>query len=197
MRTCHSLRVAPGQFHDLIGQILAGRAEDYYIRHVNWDASFRTVYDALKRRFDVHQEQYFTEWTTTSFQKLRTQHPEKPLPEDPETNVPLRMTLVRACRGVPELEPALFRPALRIEELFSDLRSSLETHLARRPDQQFFGRARGRSRALRSVRSRPGPSQPYGRGYGRQQQGYILAEEDNDDDDGTGTFSQLTLSDAP
>jgi len=71
----------------------------------------------------------------------------------------LRTTVINACRGVPELEMALFKPATICEGLFSDLRSAVETHLARQHttqmamDQYYVdrrynsnGRTRGRGR---------------------------------------------------
>ena len=43
----------------------------------------------------------------------------------------LHTTVINACRGVPELEMALFKPAVLCEGLFSDLRSTVKTYLAR------------------------------------------------------------------
>jgi hypothetical protein len=43
----------------------------------------------------------------------------------------LRTAVIRACRSSPELEIALFKPARLCEELFADLRSSIEIVLNR------------------------------------------------------------------
>jgi hypothetical protein len=47
----------------------------------------------------------------------------------------LRTNVIRACRGVFELKQALFKSARGCEELFSDLRSSIQVELS---EQQFF-----------------------------------------------------------
>ncbi|KAM4065471.1 cwf18 domain containing protein [Hirsutella rhossiliensis] len=49
----------------------------------------------------------------------------------------LRTTLMKACRGVPELQYALFKPADNVEHLLADLRASVETHLALITTSQF------------------------------------------------------------
>ena len=50
----------------------------------------------------------------------------------------LRTTVINACRGVPELEMALFKPAPICEGLFSDLQSAIKTHLARQHTTQML-----------------------------------------------------------
>jgi hypothetical protein len=47
----------------------------------------------------------------------------------------LRTNVIRACRGVPELKQALFKSARGCEELFSDLRFSIQVELN---EQQLF-----------------------------------------------------------
>lgn len=151
MRICYNLQIKPGQFHALLPQILTGRAQTYYVDHINWTGTFRTAYDSLKQHFEteVNHRHYYTDWITTTFNKLRAEHPTKSphkvlqllfdklqlcqraLGKDFAGDLPLRYTLVRACRGVPELAFALYNPPDNIETLFSHLRSCLETHLAR------------------------------------------------------------------
>lgn len=46
--------------------------------------------------------------------------------------------MIMACRDVPELKNALFKPAKQGEELYSDLRSSIETSLNDMPPRQFL-----------------------------------------------------------
>ncbi|KAF1934529.1 hypothetical protein EJ02DRAFT_471813, partial [Clathrospora elynae] len=61
----------------------------------------------------------------------------------------LRTTIITACRGIKELEMALYKPPLECEVLFGDLRSSIENSLAmtvsvnfteadRDPDDQYY-----------------------------------------------------------
>jgi hypothetical protein len=133
-------------------RILTGRAETFYIQVVERDDSFADAYMAIKNHFDhdVHHQHYYTDWTTTTFARMRTENPEKDLREILQLLLDklqlcqralgknfggedaLRTTVINACRGVPELEMALFKPATICEGLFSDLRSAVEIHLARK-----------------------------------------------------------------
>ncbi|KAI0993120.1 hypothetical protein K3495_g15064, partial [Podosphaera aphanis] len=148
---CFHTRITPGQFYAVFPRILTGRAEQYYLHYVNREDDFYTAYTKIKNHFDteVNHNHYFTDWTTTTFMKIRQENPEKGLQDvlqilldklqlcqralGPEYagEGNLRTTVIKACRGVPELEHALFKPARLCEELFSDLRSSIETALSR------------------------------------------------------------------
>ncbi|KJZ68116.1 hypothetical protein HIM_12494 [Hirsutella minnesotensis 3608] len=142
-------------FHEYL---LQHSAQTFYIDKIKWTTTFRKAYDSIKQHFDteVNHVHYYTDWTTTTFNSIRAQDATKTLHEvlqllfdklqlcqralgkDYAGDIPLRTTLINACRGVPELEYALFKPAGQIETLFADLRSSVETHLARRITPQFL-----------------------------------------------------------
>ena len=103
---------------------------------------FSAMYAKLKQHFDteVNHEHYYTDWTTTSFNKLRRENPNESLHQILQRlfdklllcqrtlgpmfagQQPLKTAVIQACRGVPELEYALFRPADDVEKLFSELR---------------------------------------------------------------------------
>ncbi|KJZ69538.1 hypothetical protein HIM_11080 [Hirsutella minnesotensis 3608] len=223
MSICYNIQVKPSQFHALFPRILTGRAEMFYVEEIKWTTTFRKAYDSIKQHFDteVNHIHYYTNWTTTTFNSIRAQDATKTLHEvlqllfdklrlcqralGPEYagNLPLRTTLINACRGVPELEYALFKPAEKIETLFADLRSSVETHLARQttshffqnpdgsfdhtdPQQQYYldrryhnNRARGRYGYLGQR-----PNRGYGRSYNRgsyRPQGYNNNTSDRTD----------------
>ena len=133
-------------------RILTRRAETFYIQVVERDDSFSSAYIAIKNYFDynVYHQHHYTDWTTTTFARMRTENLEKGLHEilqllldklqlcqralrkNFDGEDALRTTVINACRGVSELEMALFKPATICEALFSDLRSAVETHLARK-----------------------------------------------------------------
>jgi hypothetical protein len=151
---CYHAGIRPGQFHAVFPRILTGHAESYYVHYCRKDA-FDIAYDKIKTHFDteVNHTHYYTDWTTTTFSHVRRENSEKTLQEvlrilldklalcqralgkDYEGDAQLRTTVMRACRGVPELELALFKPAPRCEEMFSDLRSSIESALHRGTQQ--------------------------------------------------------------
>ncbi|KAM4064076.1 hypothetical protein HRG_012590 [Hirsutella rhossiliensis] len=83
MSICYNIQVKPDQFHALFPRILTGRAQTYYIDHVNWTSTFRKAYDSIKQHFDteVNHVHYYTEWTTISFNKLRADNATKSLHE--------------------------------------------------------------------------------------------------------------------
>jgi hypothetical protein len=155
---CWQIDIKEEEFHAVFPRILTGRAEMFYIQVVQRDDSFASAYMAIKNHFDhdVHHQHYYTDWTTTSFARTRMENPEKGLHEvlqilldklqlcqralgkNFEGEDALRTTVINACRGVPELEMALFKPAPICEGLFSDLRSAIETHLARQHTTQML-----------------------------------------------------------
>jgi hypothetical protein len=154
---CWQVDIQEEQFHAVFPRILTGRAETFYIQVVERDDSFAKAYTAIKNHFDhdVHHQHYYTDWTTTSFSRTRAENPEKGLHEvlqilldklqlcqralgkNFEGEDALRTTVINACRGVLELEMALFKPANICEGLFSDLRSAVETHLVRQHSTQL------------------------------------------------------------
>lgn len=148
---CYHAEIQPSQFHAVFPRMLKGRAETYYLHFVLRTDTFATAYLKVKTHFDtdLNHEHYYTDWTTTTFAKVRAQNPDKDLHDilrimldklqlcqralgrDYSGEDNLRTTVIKACRGVPELEMALFKPAQLCEELFSDLRSAVETRLTR------------------------------------------------------------------
>ena len=155
---CWQIDIQEGQFHAVFPRILTGRAEMFYIQYVDRNDSFANAYMAIKNHFDhdVHHQHYYTDWTTTTFDRTRIENPDKDLHEvlqilldklqlcqralgkNFEGEDALRTTVINACRGVPELEMALFKPATICEGLFADLRSAVETHLARQHTKQML-----------------------------------------------------------
>ncbi|KAF1935035.1 hypothetical protein EJ02DRAFT_507252 [Clathrospora elynae] len=133
-------------------------SKTFYIQVVERDDSFASAYTAIKNHFnhDVHHQHYYTDWTTTTFARTRTENPNKGLHEvlqilldklqlcqralgkNFEGEDALRTTVINAYRGVPELEMALFKPATICEGLFSDLRSAVEMHLAQQHTTQML-----------------------------------------------------------
>ncbi|KAJ5146590.1 uncharacterized protein N7515_001154 [Penicillium bovifimosum] len=158
LNTCFHLGIAPGQFHAVFPMILTGNEEEFYLHNIDRRDDFRTQYMKLKSHFDttVNHEHYFTEWTTISFMKVREENPEKSLHEvlqilldkmrrcqralgpDYEGEHQLHTSVIKACRGVSELEHALYKPAKTCEQLFSDLRSSIETSLVRKQSANYM-----------------------------------------------------------
>ena len=196
LSVCFHNQIRPGQFHALFPHIISGRAEVYYVSHVDWTQRFRQVYDQIKKHFDteVNHNHYYTDWTTTTFTRVRAENPEKNLQEvlqklldklqlcqralgkQFEGDVILRTTVINACRGVPELEYALFNAPTGTEKLFADLRSSIETHLARGTgnsqfflDRRYHGGDRRRP-PFRGYNGRRGGG-GHGGGYGGERQG--------------------------
>ncbi|KAJ5545249.1 hypothetical protein N7535_006368 [Penicillium sp. DV-2018c] len=131
---------------------------EFYLHNIDRRDDFRAQYMKLKTHFDanVNHERYFTEWTTTSFMRVREENPEKGLHEvlqilldkirrcqralgpDFEGEHQLRTSVIKACRGVSELEHALYKPAMTCEQLFSGLRSSIETSIVRKQSANYM-----------------------------------------------------------
>ncbi|KAM4059601.1 hypothetical protein HRG_014117 [Hirsutella rhossiliensis] len=152
---CLTASIKPSQFHALLSNILTKRAKNFFVHQVSRDSTFAEMYQKMKQHFDteVNRQQYHTDWTSINFTQLRKESPEKPLCEILQALLDklqlcqralgnsyggedqLISTTIRACRGVPELEFALFVPAKTFEGLSSQLRSSLTTVSQRQPGQ--------------------------------------------------------------
>ena len=127
--------------------------------------TFRVAYLKIKHHFEtqVNHLQYHTDWTTMSFNGVRTA-PEnsgkslqevlqilldkltlcqRALGDEYKGEQQLQTTVLRACRGVPELKFALFKPAQKCEALFADLRSSIETYHDQGTQQMLTDEFRG------------------------------------------------------
>ncbi|KAF1936906.1 hypothetical protein EJ02DRAFT_447775 [Clathrospora elynae] len=138
---CWQVNIKEEEFHAVFPRILTRRAEMFYIQVMERDDSFASAYTAIKNHFDhdVHHQHYYTDWTTTTFARTRAENPDKGLHEvlqilldklqlcqralgkNFEGEDALRTTVINACRGVPELKMALFKPATICKGLFSDL----------------------------------------------------------------------------
>ena len=155
---CYHADIQPEHFHAVFPRILTGPAAQYYLHYINKRLdTFRTVYLKMSQHFDtdMNHGQYYTDWTTTSFERIRRENPDKTMHEALEMLIDklslcqralgeeyrgeyaLRTAVLTACRGVKELQMALFMPPMACEDLFQSLRSSIETSLAM-PAEQFY-----------------------------------------------------------
>jgi len=159
LTTCNTVGIRETQFHAVFPSILSGDAQDYYVYSTNPELTFTEVYNNMKLHFDteVNKAQYHTDWSSLTFHsvKISTEAIGKSNqqvlqillkkmrlcqralgPGYMEEHV-LIHAVMRACRGVPELEFALFTPATTFEELASKLRSSIATYENRKANGQF------------------------------------------------------------
>ncbi|KAF1936666.1 hypothetical protein EJ02DRAFT_506416 [Clathrospora elynae] len=148
---CYHADIGPGQFHAVFLRILDGRAEEYYLHFVDQQMdTFLTAYTKLKNHFDtdVNHGHYYTDWTTTLFIKVQRENPDKNLHKVLDIMLDklqlcqralgqqyigeyaLQTTVITACRGMKELEMALYKPPVECEVLFGDLQLSIENLLA-------------------------------------------------------------------
>jgi hypothetical protein len=152
---CRRLGIHEQQFSSVFPDILEGRANMYYIHSIGPGCTWKVLYEALDRHFNttVNHTQYFTDWTTMTFARAKQENPDKSSHEALEYmidkltlaqralgpqfkgDVPLHTTIVRACRGHPELEPAMFNTKPTCEALFGDLRSALQVYQDRQGHQ--------------------------------------------------------------
>ena len=127
----------------------------YYIHNIGPGLPWRALYEKLNNHFNtsINHNQYWTDWTTISFARCKQENPDKSLHEVLETMIdkltlaqralgpefkgemPLHTAVVRACRGQPELEQAMFTIKPTCEALFSDLRAALQVTIDRQAHQ--------------------------------------------------------------
>ena len=188
--TCLAAGIRPNQFHAVFPRILTGKARDFQPHYIPRTDEFGQQYLKVKLHFEheVHRGKYFTDWTTTTFEKLRSNYRDKSLHDILEMlldklqlcqralgprysgDEQLHTAVINACRGVPELEYALMSPPKNCEQLFDQLRSSVEVNISRsinalvldsnKPDDVYYvdrsfndnGRGRGGSRGIYRTR---------------------------------------------
>lgn len=188
LNVCSLVRIRPTQFHAVIYTILTKEAKEYFLHHVSLSLTFAGMYTKLKSHFDTEINHHkYTDWCTTTYQTIRREKANHD--KDPEEILQILLrrlplcqralgagyagetqlvtTTLRACRGVPELDQALFTPARTFEALSSQLRSSIEnwkqgTVQLQAPQQFFADRKyyRRQDRDQRSQQQVPPRSQP-------------------------------------
>ncbi len=148
--TYYIVAIKQSQFHAVFSSILSGRTKDYFVYNVNQNLTFAEMYNQMKMKFDteVNKCQYHTNWSLMTYYSLKAEKR-----NIGKTNLEVLQTLLdklqlyqrawglgyigenqliaaaqRVCRGVFELEFALFTPSKTFEELSSKLRSSIITH---------------------------------------------------------------------
>lgn len=155
---CHRLQIDESQYHAVFPDILSERAEDFYINHIGPHKRWDEVYNLLNSHFNtnINHSQYFTDWTSTDFVRMKAANPDKTMPEVLELmldklqlvqralgpgfqgEVALYTAVARACRGVKELENALLTQKPTCEALFADLRASLQVAMDRNQRNTFL-----------------------------------------------------------
>jgi hypothetical protein len=152
---CRRLDITDTQYTSIFPDILEGRASMYYMHNIGPGHDWKGLYEMLDHHFNtkVNHNQYWTDWTTMSYARCKQENPDKSshealeimidkltlaqraLGRDFQGEVPLHTAVVRACRGQPELEQAMFSIQPTCEALFSDLRSALQVNMDRQAHQ--------------------------------------------------------------
>lgn len=155
---CHRLQIQESQYHAVFPDISSDRAEDFYINHIGPHKRWDEVYNLLNNHFNtnINHSQYFADWTSTDFARMKNLHPDKTMPEVLEAmldklqlvqralgpgfqgEVALYTAVARACRGVKELEDALLTQKPTCEALFADLRASLQVAMDHKHDNAYL-----------------------------------------------------------
>jgi hypothetical protein len=149
---CRRLDIQEASFASIFPDILEGRAHMFYLHNIGPGQTWKNLYEQLSNHFNtnVNHNQYWTDWTTMSFGRIKQENPTKSPHEALEAmidkltlaqralgpqfqgEIPLHTAVVRACRGQPELEQAMFSIKPTCEALFSDLRAALQVTIDRK-----------------------------------------------------------------
>jgi len=173
---CRRLDINEAAYANIFPDILEGRAHSFYLYNVGPGQTWKAMYGRLSNHFNtiVNHSQYWTNWTTMSFARIKQENPTKSPHEALEAmidkltlaqralgpqfqgEIPLHTAVVRACRGQPELEQAMLSIKPTCEALFSDLRAALQVTIDRQnnaflnnPHDAYYTDRRYRSHRLR------------------------------------------------
>lgn len=71
--------IKPSQFHIVFPQILADKVRNSHLYHIPRTVDFGQQCLKLKLHFEheIHRGKYVTDWTSTSFEKLRVENKDK------------------------------------------------------------------------------------------------------------------------
>lgn len=145
--SCSQIDIAPSQLHAVFRMKLSGAAQKWSLYSLSNSAKFCDMYLVLKNHFDtsINHSRYHNNWTSITFQSARNDKEcvEKDLPgvsyfllnrlelcqralgNSYFGEQQLIAATLRAVQGVAELKPAIFKPAMRYEQLCNDLRNAL------------------------------------------------------------------------
>lgn len=128
LSVCRTAGIREEHFHAIFPRILTYSTKTYFQTNIGSTATFAVMYAKLKTYFDtdVNREHHYTQWTTLTFSSLRSTMPDDSLQDvlnqllmklqrcqralgrEYVGEEVLRGAVIRACRGVTELSPALF-----------------------------------------------------------------------------------------
>lgn len=155
---CRRLGITEDQYYAVFPCILEGRAEDFFIYNIGPGKTWKEIYNAMDVHFDTNtnHSQYWADWTTITFRRMKEENPDKTpyealelmidklskaqraLGADYQGEIHLSTTVVRACRGVPELATALVFQKPTCEAFFADLRACLRVSEDNKATNTYF-----------------------------------------------------------
>ena len=155
---CTKVGVSKTQYKNAYSIMLRGRASKFYYHNlVNRNYSFDDMIGLTRNHFETEENRqfYLTEWKEMTLTKVTRENPEKSPLEcfelvvdklqkiqpglniNYQTEINLRDQIINACRGVPECNLALYKPAKTFESVCAELRASIATAMRNREVQQF------------------------------------------------------------
>jgi hypothetical protein len=151
---CEKASLSPSQYHTAYSIMLKGRAKTfYYDMLARRSYTFEDMLALTKTHFETEENRlhYMKEWRDTTLHEIIRQETKKNsgksvldclqmlfdklqivqrgLSEDYQRDNTLRDQVLSACRGVPECDLSMFKPASTFEGLCSDLRSAVGTRI--------------------------------------------------------------------
>ncbi len=138
--------------------MLKGRASSYYYNHIAGHGyDFDTMKFMVAKHFETEENRllYMSMWRETTFERVIEKNPTKNklkclqllfdklqkiqrgLGVEYQSDTTLRDQTINACRGVPECNFALYKPAINFESVCAELRSAVGTTMRSQGTQQF------------------------------------------------------------
>jgi hypothetical protein len=138
--------------------MLKGRAATFYYDHIAGKRhDFDTMLQLTRIHFETNENRqlYMAEWRETTLQRIiasnttkscleclqllfdKLQKIQRGLTKSYQNDNSLRDQVISACRGVPECNMALYKPANTFEGVCAELRSAIGTAMRTQEQQQF------------------------------------------------------------
>ncbi|TQS36727.1 hypothetical protein Golomagni_02814 [Golovinomyces magnicellulatus] len=133
LTVCDSISVTSNQFAPLFRLILTGRAQQFFLTNIGRKESFRGIWtsstftDIRRKMKDSSSSEVFEAFIE------KKQLTQRAFGVGYQNDGQLRTQIFTNCRGVPELDQALFDPGSTSQELFAKLRSAATIYGDRTP----------------------------------------------------------------
>jgi hypothetical protein len=153
---CGKVEIGQELYQRAFSIMLKGRASQFYYNNlIGVPIDFARMVEAVRAHFETPEvrQKYLSDWRNTTLTKVIQSNPNKTKLECLELLIEklqkiirrlgkneeeLREQLLNACRGIPECNFALFKPATNFQSACAELRNAIGTAITHKQTQDAY-----------------------------------------------------------